>query len=262
MGRALFVRSGRRLVATSDGRLVADYAADIFGLDQELRQALASGRAGHRARFRVGLGHSLPKFLGHAILAGARRALREPVHLVVHQADVDGLVADLALHHLDIALTDRPVASSGGRDVRAVLLGESPISLFGTPSLIERYGQDLPGSLADAPFLMPERGSAMRRLLEEWFVEIGVEPQISAEFTDSGMLKTFGEDGWGFFSAPAVVADHVRHTWRVEELLTLVGRRERFYALIRPSLAESAPVDAVLAAARALLGSSPSGGEP
>jgi LysR family transcriptional regulator, transcriptional activator of nhaA len=254
---ALLHRSGRRLVPTAQGKIVAEYARDIFGLDQELRQVLSGqGDSRHRVRFRVGLGNTLPKFLGHAVLSRARvKADGEPLHLVVHQGSLDWLVAELSLHHLDLALTDQPVATHHGGNLRSVFLGESPIAIFGTAALVDRFGDDLPQSLAGAPFLLPEPRSVMRRLLEEWFVEQGIQPQVEAEFIDSGMLKLFGEDGRGFFAAPAVVSGHVRHTHRVEELMLLGGRGERFYALTRPELAGSTAIEAMLAAARALLGS-------
>ncbi len=255
VGQPLFARAGRRLVPTPAGRVAAEYAGDIFGLDQELRQVLEGGvEARHRARFRVGLGNNLPKFLGHAVLARAQEQHGESMHLVVLQGDLDFLVSELSLHHLDIALTDRPVAFGDRGDLRAELLGESPVGLFGTAELVERYGGDLPGSLAGAPFLLPEPRSAMRRLVEEWFVENRLQPRIAAECLDSGMLKLFGEDGWGFFPAPTVVAEHVRHTHRVEQLLEIGGRGERFYALVRAQVANSEAVEAVLDAAREVLG--------
>lgn len=255
LGQPLFLRSGRRLVPTPAGRLAAEYARDIFGLDQELRQVLEGGlEARYRARLRVGLGNNLPKFLGHAILARAEEEHGEAMHLVVQQGDLDFLVSELSLHHLDIALTDRPVAFGVREHLRAELLGESPIGLFGTAALVERYGGDLPGSLGEAAFLLPEPRSAMRQLVEEWFVEVGLQPRIAAEFTDNGMLKLFGEDGWGFFPAPTVVAEHIRHTHRVEQLLEIEGRRERFYALVRAPLAGSEVVEGVLRAAREILG--------
>jgi len=255
LGRPLFQRAGRRLQPTAEGLVVAEYAADIFGLDQELRQVLAGqGEARHRLRFRVGLGNSLPKFFGHAVLSRALDSGPEDeLHLVAHQGSLDWLISELRIHHLDLALTDRPVALSHRGDLRAELLGESPLALFGTAELVERYGGDLPHSLAGAPFLLGEPNSTMRRLLEEWLVEVGVQPRIFAEFIDSGMLKLFGEDGRGFFAAPSVVADHVRHTHRVEQLTVLSGRGERFYSLVRSELADSAAVASVLDAARSLL---------
>ncbi len=256
LDHALLQRSGRRLVPTAEGRIVAEYARDIFGLEQELRQVLSGqGDGRHRVRLRVGLGNSLPKFLGHAVLSGAQvEADGDQLHLVVHQGSLDWLVAELTLHHLDLALTDQPVATVEGGTLRSEFLGESPIAIFGTAALVERYGHDLPHSLAGAPFLLPEPRSIMRRLLEEWFVEQGIQPRVEAEFIDSGMLKLFGEDGRGFFAAPAVVSEHVRHTHRVEEVMVLEGRGERFYALTRPEHAGVLAVEAILAAARTLLG--------
>lgn len=263
LGQRLFERRGRRLVATAEGRVAAEYARDIFGLDQELRQVLRDkGSHRHRLRFRVGLGNNLPKFLGHAVLSRARQLDGGgDLHLVVHQGSLDWLISELSLHHLDVALTDRPVALGGRRDLRAELLGESPITIFGTTALIERYGGGLPASLDGAPFLLPEPRSTMRHLLEEWFVETGIQPEVCAEFIDSGMLKLFGEDGHGFFGAPSVVSEHVRHTHRVQEVLSIEGRGERFYALIRPELADSPAVEAVLRAAKSLLHRGPQLGE-
>ena len=256
MERRLLRRSGRRLVPTPEGQIVAEYARDIFGLDKELRQVLSGqGDSRHRVRLRVGLGNTMPKFLAHAVLSRAlKESSGEEIHLVVLQGTLEWLISELTLHHIDLALTDQPVATSQGGGLRSELLGETPIAIFGAHGLVNEYGADLPHSLAGAPFLLPEPSSVMRRLLEEWFVQMGIQPKVTAEFIDSDTLKLFGEDGLGFFAGSAIVSDHIRRNHRVEELLTIEGRGERFYALTRPELEGSAPIEAILTAARSVLG--------
>ena len=133
--------------------------------------------------------------------------------------------------HLDLVLADVPV--SGDVKVRAFNhpLGECGLTLFAAPALARKYRKGFPASLDGAPMLMPTEDSAMRRSLEQWFESIDVRPRIVAEFDDSGLLKSFGQEGEGIFFAPSVVEDDVRKNYGVH----VVGRTdavvERFFAI-------------------------------
>jgi len=111
------------------------------------------------------------------------------------------------------------------------LLGESDLSVFGTPRLATRHRRRFPASLENAPFLLPRKDSALRLSLDQWFERSGIRPRIVGTFEDTARLEAFGQAGVGLFVMPSTIEAEVRRQYRVG----LVGRlgkvRERYYAI-------------------------------
>jgi LysR family transcriptional activator of nhaA len=84
-------------------------------------------------RLTVGILDALPKLAAHRLLQPVL-ALGKPVRLVCFEGELDELMSDLALHRLDVVLSDRPVASSGSLRVFSHPLGDYPVSLYGVPA--------------------------------------------------------------------------------------------------------------------------------
>jgi len=247
LGHPLFERRGRGLALTERGQMVKEYADDIFGLGQELVDAVKS-EAGlkHAYRLRVGLGNDVPKLQAYQLLSPALRVPDFPVHLVVHEDRADRLVADLAVHHFDLVLSDAPVGLSSDVHAESVILSESGVTLLATPQLAATILHGFPNSLQGAPVLLPEVGSSMRMVLEAWFEKARIRPRIVAEIGDSALLKSFGQEGAGVFAVPSIVADAVQSQYRVVAVGELPEAKQRLYALVMPNRRANPAVLAVL----------------
>lgn len=230
LGEKLFERSGRRLVTTEVGKLVFRYADEIFGLGQELTDVLRGRPAGRPVRLAVGIADVVPKIVAHRLLEPALQ-MPEPVRLEVREDTHERLLAELALHHLDLVLTDAPVGPS--TRVRAFnhLLGETAVDLFAVPRLAARLRSGFPRSLDGAPMLLPAPETALRRALEAWFESLGVRPRVVAEFDDSALLKVFGQRGAGVLAAPAAIAAEIRSMHGLMSLGRAGRIREHYYAI-------------------------------
>jgi LysR family transcriptional activator of nhaA len=251
LGYSLFERQGRGLAMTLRGQQVKEYADEIFALGEELVDTVRSETGlRHAYRLRVGVGNHLPKLVAWELLSPALHVPDFPVHLIVREDRADRLVADLAVHHLDLVLADKPVGLSLDVHAESVLLGESGISLMASPQLAARVLQGFPMSLQEAPVLLPEVGSSMRGLLEAWFQQIGVRPRIVAEFGDSALMKSFGQEGAGLFPVPTAVREVVESTYRVVTVGELEDTWERLYAIVMPGRKANPAVAAVLKAAQ------------
>ena len=68
MGEKLLMRSGRSLVPTEMGRLVFRYAEDIFGLGQELMDAVKQRPTGRPLRVVIGVDDVLPKEIALSLI--------------------------------------------------------------------------------------------------------------------------------------------------------------------------------------------------
>ena len=249
----LFQRSGRSITLTETGRLVYRYADEIFALGRELEDAVAGRAGGGSLRFVVGVADTLPKLVVHRLLEPALQLAEEEVQITCFDGDPDRLLAQLALHELDVVISDFPANPRLGLRAFNHLLGDCGVSFFGTAELAARYRSGFPASLDGAPLLLPAGNSALRREAEQWFDAIGIRPRVRGEFSDSALLKTFGARGEGIFLSPSIVEEDVRRMYGVE----VVGRderlRERLYAIsVEKRLAHPAVV-AITRAARASL---------
>jgi LysR family transcriptional activator of nhaA len=230
VGEKLFARSGRNLVLTEAGQVAFRYAEEIFSLGRELTDTLQGRPTGQPMRLAVGISDALPKLVAYRLLQPALR-LEQPVRLVLADDRPERLFAALAVHDLDLVLTDQPLPPT--LNVRAYnhLLGECGVTVFGARALADRCAEGFPGSLEGAPFIFPAENSTLRRSLEQWLEEAGVRVEVVAEVADSALAKVFGEAGTGLFAAPTAVEEQIRRQYRVEVVGRIDSIRERFYAV-------------------------------
>jgi LysR family transcriptional activator of nhaA len=230
LGEKLFTKVGRKLALTEMGHVVFRYAEEIFTLGREMVDAVKDRSTGQPLRLDVGIVDVVPKVVVRRLL-GPALALPEPVRLVCNEGSYEKLLADLALHSLDIVIADSPVPT--GSSVRAFshLLGETGVSFFAVKSLAKSLRRGFPNSLDGAPMLLPLGQSTLRRALNQWFERNGVAPRVVAEFEDSALLKVFGGDGIGVFTAPTAVEEEVCRQYAVSVLGRTRDVKERFYAV-------------------------------
>jgi LysR family transcriptional activator of nhaA len=245
VGKALFTQQGRRLVLTEAGRLALAYADQIFLLGEQLTEALGETDSG-KTRLTVGISDSLPKLTAFRLLE-ATMHLERPVRLVCYEDQFEALLADLALHKLDVVLTDRAVRSGTNLRVFSHLLLDSATIVAGTPALAAIHGKDFPKSLHGAPFLLPTRNNALRGRIEEWFEMQEVRPDIVGEFEDNALLNTFGRRGMGLFFAPAALQQEVEEQFGAVLVGLVPQVREQFYAISNERKIKHPAVEAIMA---------------
>lgn len=226
----LFERAGRSIRLTDAGQMVYRYADEIFSLGRELEEALVGQPSGRPLRLVVGVADSLPKLMVHRLLGPALK-LSQEVRLNCIDGEPDRLLARLALHEIDVVVSDHPANPQIGVKTFNHLLGDCGVSFLARNDLARRYRRGFPRSLHGAPMLLPAENSALRRSLEQWFDEQGIRPAVRGVFTDSALLKAFGGFGEGIFAAPTAVEEDVRRMYRVGLIGREEGVRERFYAI-------------------------------
>lgn len=230
VGTPLFERRGRNLELTETGRLVYGYAEDIFQTGRELVEAVRGRPPGRPVVFRVGIADVMAKLVAFRLLQPAFD-LDDALRIDCREDLPRKLFADLAVHELDLVLSDIPLTP--GLDVRAYshVVGASTTTLFAAPKLARQLKKNWPQSLTGQPFLLPSKHAAIRRKLDHWLEEQQLSPIVVGEFEDSALLKVFGQSGRGVFPAPTVVADEVSRQYNVVALSELPEVNERFYAI-------------------------------
>jgi LysR family transcriptional activator of nhaA len=255
LGKTLFSQQGRRLVLTEAGRVALSYADQIFLLGEELREALIDTDSG-RTRLTVGISDSLPKLSAYRMLEAALQ-MDKPVRLVCYEDQFEALLAELALHKLDVVLTDREVRPSPSLKVFSHQVFDSEMVVVGAPALAATYRDGFPGNLNGAPFLLPTRNNALRGKIDEWFVQHHVRADVVGEFEDNALLNTFGRRGLGLFFAPAALLAEVAEQFGAVAIGAVPSVREQFYAISNDRKIQHPAVEAILAAAQGGNGTMP-----
>lgn len=230
LGVALFRRSGRRLELTEAGRLALSYADEIFRIGAELEEALGEAPGARMKPFRVGISDAVPKTISHRLLMPAL-SLSEPVKLICREDRLERLVAELAIHRLDIVLANKPMPAHVDVKGYSHPLGECGVSFFADRALARKLAPAFPANLDGMPLLLPGEDSALRAPLLRWLEKKGVSPRIAGEFDDSALMKSFGEAGLGIFPSPSVIADEVVRHYRVSKIGATDEIRERYFAI-------------------------------
>ena len=230
LGHELFSRKGRRLVLTETGRIVFRYADEIFSIGRTMLDALKGRAVGRSPRLTVGVADVVPKLITERVLSSV---LNQPVpaRLVCREGKPERLLGELALHELDVILTDAPASPSFKVRAFSHLLGESEIGFFGCGDLAGKYRRRFPSSLQGAPMLLPTENTVLRLSLEQWFDAQDIRPNIVGEFEDSALLKVFGFRGAGLFPAPMVIAREIGVQYKARLVGTVPNVRERLYAV-------------------------------
>jgi LysR family transcriptional activator of nhaA len=209
---------------------VQQYADEIFSAGIELAQHLRGDESGRSQSLAVGIVNSIPKLIAYRILQPAL-GMDSPVRIACHEASLDRLLGDLAVHRLDLVISDHAIPV--GFNIKAFnhRLGASPVGFFAARSIARRYARGFPHSLHDAPMLLPLTSSPLRRGLNDWFQALDIQPQIVAEFDDSALLKAFGEVGSGIFPAPIAIRAEVERMYHARCIGETDAVQESYFAI-------------------------------
>ncbi len=246
LGERLFTREGRRLVLTDTGQLVLTYAENIFGLGQEMLGRL-QGHTQGITRLRVGsvatLSRNYQENWIRPLLADAS------VVLTLESGLLEGLIARLVQHQLDVVLANEPVPADPDRPLHCHFLGSQSISLVGPAGRWQAHSLRIPDDLEGIEIALPGPRHALRAQFDALCLAAGVSPRLRAEVDDMAMLRLIARDsGWLTVLPDVVVQDELR-----AGSLVTVGQapqlQERFYAITTPHRHRIALLERLLAGA-------------
>ena len=229
LGHALLKPAGRGLALTEGGVAAMRQADEIFRLGEALPSLVRDAATSPSVRLAVGISDGLPKLAVHRLMAPV---LREPrLRLICHEGEFDDLLADLALHRLDVVLADRAAPPNPNLKLYSHLLVSSPIAWYAPPSLYAAARRGFPGSLSQVPVLLPTAHAAIRARLDLWFEQRDISPRVVGDFEDSALLETFAAGGLGVFPAPELEHRALVAGNRVRRAGPCTGVEEHFFAV-------------------------------
>lgn len=229
LGHALFKPAGRGLALTDAGQAALQVAEQIFHLGEHLHTAVRDATSQSTVRLVVGISDGLAKLAVRELLAPA---LEEPrLRLVCHEDDFDDLLAALALHRLDVVLSDRPAPANPNLKLYSHAMGSSPLGWYAPKEWLAQASTDFPHSLAQVPVLLPSSHASVRMRIDQWFEQQGVVPNVVGEFEDSALLATFGSSGMGVFPATERMREKLSQGYGMQWFGPCEGVQEHFFAI-------------------------------
>ncbi|MCY7315748.1 MAG: LysR family transcriptional regulator [Rubrivivax sp.] len=248
LGHQLLKPSGRGVALTEAGQAAFVRAEEIFHLGQGIADEVREAASGKVARLTVGLSDGISKLAAHALL---QPVLATPqLRLMCHEGEFEQLLAELALHHLDVVLAGQAAPRNPNLRLTSERLIQSSVDWYGPAALATKAARDsFPRSLGSLPVLLPTGHSALRSTLDHWFVMQGVRPRIVGEFEDSALLAVFAARGLGVFPVSQLGAGDVglmrglRLLGRCEdvkeEIHAICSRRGQHHPLVQQVIASA-----------------------
>lgn len=224
LDKKLFHREGRKLVLTDYGRLTKRYADDMFAIAEEWLETSKGNDLDYVRTIKVGISDALPKSLVSRWLAPIVSGERA-VNLICIDGMQPDLLAQLAVHKLDIVLADIPADNNYYLKVYCHEIGKSEIGLFAINDWVDSFKKDFPACIKEKKLLLPAKNSPMNRAIEYWLHERKLEVSIAGHVDDSALMKALGMQGFGIFPAPIAVQDEVEH----QNNVTMIGKLDNVF---------------------------------
>lgn len=247
LGHQLLKPEGRGLVLTEAGQVACARAEEIFQIGQRLPGEVADAAAGPSARLSIGLSDGLSKLAAHTLLDPVLQS--HGLRLLCHEGEFESLMAELALHHLDLVLAGQSAPANPNLRVSSQLLVSSPMCWYGASQWVNaRNCKKFPQVLGELPILLPTRHSPVRAALEHWLDAQGIKPEVVGEFEDSALMSVFAARGLGVFPVSALGAQDLTlmpglallgQTQVKEEIHAIYSHRSRHHPLVQQVLAQA-----------------------
>lgn len=228
LDQALFTREGRALQLTEAGRVALTYADTIFETGNELTALLRDGQRLARQVLRIGGVATLSRNFQENFVKPLLQ--REDVELVLQSGGLDELLTRLAVHNLDVVLSNRKVHASSQHPWRCRRIARQPVSLVGKPRSKAKAFR-FPAELAEQPLLLPGRDSDIRAGFDVLCEQLGLRYQVLAEVDDMAMLRLLARDSGNVALLPTVVVQDELKSGKLQEYCVVPQLYENFYAI-------------------------------
>jgi LysR family transcriptional activator of nhaA len=192
LGFALFERKSRSLLLTEKGRIVYEYATEIFRLGQEMIEAANDRLVTEQVHLAIGAVDSLPKLVLHELVESAYRLADCYVSML--EGDGERLFRELNAHRVDLVLSNSPAPLRGDNRLVSRRVAEIPVVICGAPPFA-KLKRGFPRSLEDQPFILPTRHSKLRQDVDHYFEAREIRIRSAGETQDSEAQKLLAVSG-------------------------------------------------------------------
>jgi DNA-binding transcriptional LysR family regulator len=194
LGCRLFLRVGKRIVPTDAGQLLREHCEKIF---QDVKNAEMSIRelAGlQRGRVRFGTGSTTLIYQLPPVLE-MYQARYPNIELIVVSEITDVILRDVQAQKLDLGLVMLPVEAND-LQVEPLCDEELKVAIPARYPLARKSALSVK-DVSQLRFILYERKTVMRRLIDNFFAELGIVPQIAMVMENIEAIKSLIGAGLG-----------------------------------------------------------------
>jgi LysR family transcriptional activator of nhaA len=217
LGHQLFERINRSMQLTETGKVVFDYAEEIFKLGSEMVETINDKRADHVTHLQIGALDSVPKAIIEQLLAAANRVSDCYVSLL--EGPTDFLLRELMAHRIDLVITNTPAPIAPKTQCHSRLIAEMPVVVFGAREF-HKLKQGFPKSLEAQPFVLPTTHSKLRSDIEHFFDTKKIKIRPIIETQDTSLQQLIVQSG----KALAAMAEPAFTSLGGENKLAILGQ--------------------------------------
>jgi DNA-binding transcriptional LysR family regulator len=194
LGCPLFLRVGRQVAVTEAGALLLQYTDRVFRELKNAEMAVRDLSAMRRGTVRLGTGASTLVYRLPRVLAAYTRSYPN-LELIVLTGTTEFLLDAIKGQSLDLAIVMAPV-SRAGIAFRPLGTEELVVTLSRRHPLARKTALDR-RDLASLRFILYQKKTAMQNLLDAFFTQLGVTPQVAMELENIEAIKSLVRAGLG-----------------------------------------------------------------
>ena len=197
----LFVRSGKRLIPTPAALRLAEQAKVLVKLSNEIKQEFENDLANDTRPFHFATGvTTLIYQLGKPLRQLRKQYPKAQIRVTV--SVTEETVRGLHDRRFDLGLVSLPIPEDNLRIVP--LFDEELLIVAPSTNKVSRahISSMRASDLARAQFLLYPKGSVLRVMIDRFFKDIGINPQVVMEAEDTEAIKRLVESGFGYSIIP------------------------------------------------------------
>jgi LysR family transcriptional regulator, transcriptional activator of nhaA len=229
--QSLFDRTNRTLVLTEAGKVVFDYASQIFALGNELLEVVKDGTFSQRVHVQFGVLDSVPKGLVQSLIISAQKT--GPCVISILEGDEEHLFRELQAHRVDLVVSNFPPSIGNKKQFFSRFLSKRSVAIYGAKKF-QSLKRKFPFSLQGQPFIMPSLHSKFRHDLNHYFKTNNISVDTIIETQDTSIQKLLGIQGMGLVPLPEFAGVDLIKEKKLYKLGTLEKVTEDFWLVSSP----------------------------
>lgn len=200
VGAKLFIRAPRNVILTEAGEKLLERARHMLLDHDAALEEIAELAGAKRGRLRIGSASAgvtadiLPRLLKEV------RKRYPNADISVTSGTSESLVQQILAAEVDIAFVSLPVEARG---IHTEQLNEDQLVAIASPKHeLAKQRTVSAYALAGESLILGERGGNTRRLLDEFFAQAGVKPNVAMELSRQAAIKRMVEEDMGVGVVP------------------------------------------------------------
>jgi len=202
----LFKKRGRRIYLTDEGRSLYDYAARIFKYEKEIENIIDDLRELKRGILSLGTTKAYARYFMPLMISTFRKNYPN-IKIQLNEGSSLEMIFSLLDFKIEVAVIARAEENPG---VHFFPFSREEMAVIVSPDHHLRRKKAITfKDLASEPFIMKEKGSGTRKLVEELFEVEQCTPDILMETSNTEFIKQLVQRGEGvsFLVREAVAAE-------------------------------------------------------